>query len=269
MPIYFQITPKSLPLAIESIGSSWRQEPIHRPHGYPVYHWLKTIKGAGTIAIGQQHIRLGVGQGILIPPTLPHSYDSTGTWLTQFVTFNGTLETSIASIVGTSSYLFKESFFDNHYDHFIDDTITAYETDCLKPFDAAVDCFSFLLSLSKDQAMQEQAGNSVYQDIIEPAIRKIQSTFSHELSVGQLAQELFISPQYLTRLFTKYTGKSTQDYITDYRLNKAKEYLINSPHQTISTIASKCGYSSPSRFSETFRKKNKLTPSAFRKLRGS
>lgn len=52
MAIYFGLSPFDLPLTLESIGNHWAQETISRPEGYPLYHWLQTEQGSGTIEIG-------------------------------------------------------------------------------------------------------------------------------------------------------------------------------------------------------------------------
>ena len=51
----------------------------------------------------------------------------------------------------------------------------------------------------------------------------IHEHYSQELSVELLASIVFLSPDYLSRLFKKATGKSLYQYIRQFRMEKASE----------------------------------------------
>ena len=74
MSIYFRNTPVSAPFMFESLGNHWNQDNISRPDGYPYYHYLQTEKGTGRIEVNGKHYTLGANEGILIAPSVPHSY---------------------------------------------------------------------------------------------------------------------------------------------------------------------------------------------------
>ena len=42
MPIYFSNTLNREPFQFDSVGNHWMQESLHRPQGYPQYHYLQT-----------------------------------------------------------------------------------------------------------------------------------------------------------------------------------------------------------------------------------
>lgn len=87
----------------------------------------------------------------------------------------------------------------------------------------------------------------------------IEANFAQELSVEALAQQLHLSRSYFSSLFRRYFGKSPQQYLIDYRLQKASEFLLErgfTPGQT----ALACGYSSIFHFSRMFRKKFGVPP---------
>ena len=67
----------------------------------------------------------------------------------------------------------------------------------------------------------------------------------------------------LYRKVKKIMGYSVNDYIQSVRLKKAKQ-LLHDHELSISEIAYKVGYSSPSYFSTAFKSKYELTPSEFR-----
>lgn len=41
-----------LPIKVETIGYNHDQETVSRPQGYPLFHWLQTVRGEGRIVIG-------------------------------------------------------------------------------------------------------------------------------------------------------------------------------------------------------------------------
>ena len=66
-------------------------------------------------------------------------------------------------------------------------------------------------------------------------------------------------------LFKKETGKNFLEYVTELRIQKAKNYLIQTDYD-IAEIAASVGYGDLKYFSKLFRKNTGLSPSEFRKL---
>ncbi len=71
------------------------------------------------------------------------------------------------------------------------------------------------------------------------------------------------SREHLARSFKKYFGVSVTDYINDLRVNYASNLLINTNIPVID-ICFTCGFQSVSYFYRVFKKKNAVTPYAFR-----
>ena len=82
-------------------------------------------------------------------------------------------------------------------------------------------------------------------------------------TVGYIAQELNLSPVYLTGLLNVLTGKSTQQHIHDKLIEKAKEQL-STTDLSVSEIAYALGFEHPQSFSKLFKTKTALSPLAFR-----
>ena len=98
---------------------------------------------------------------------------------------------------------------------------------------------------------------------IEEIKTYIDKYYYTEINLGQLANKYFINSSYLSQLFKNKTGKKFTDYITNVRIEKAKELLIATNLKTYE-IAEVVGYSNPRYFSEVFVKYENHTPTQFR-----
>lgn len=82
--------------------------------------------------------------------------------------------------------------------------------------------------------------------------------------VKDLAMRLNISVAYLYQVFSKHAGKSPQLYLTEYRVQLAKDYL-KYENQTVKNIAYRLGFGSPNQFSSYFKLNVGMTPQEYRK----
>lgn len=111
-------------------------------------------------------------------------------------------------------------------------------------------------------------------------VRKIQSTKSisiiinyieknfaeKNMDINQISENTFLSPAYLCTYFKRETGKTINQYITDYRLNKATEFLMDKKYR-ISDVAGLVGYDD-NYFARIFKKKFGISPSEYRERFG-
>lgn len=84
-------------------------------------------------------------------------------------------------------------------------------------------------------------------------------------TVAYCGKELGISPNYLSDMLKKETGRSALDHIHSFIIDMAKTTLLNSP-ETVSEIAYKLGFDYPQYFSKLFKSKTGTTPAKFRSL---
>jgi AraC-like DNA-binding protein len=84
-------------------------------------------------------------------------------------------------------------------------------------------------------------------------------------SVEYCAKQLNVSPNYLTDLLKKETGKTTLEHIHLFLIEKAKNSLLNSSN-TISEIGYSLGFEYPQHFSNLFKSKTGFSPKEYRNL---
>ncbi len=84
----------------------------------------------------------------------------------------------------------------------------------------------------------------------------------------KIAEELGISPGYVSQLVNTVTGKNFASYINHFRVEAVKEMILDSEFDDYSLLAIglECGFSSKTTFHNSFKKVTGITPNAFRKL---
>ncbi len=99
--------------------------------------------------------------------------------------------------------------------------------------------------------------------IIVKATNYIYNNVKNNIKISELAKELEISEIYLYKLFKEYLAKSPQQFLNDYRIQAAKDYLVSS-YYSIQTISDELGYSSSNHFSKAFKNATGLSPNQWR-----
>lgn len=265
MPIYFRTTPVKEPYAFETLGNHWEQERVFRPAGHRFYHYLLTQEGCGQIVIqGKKHI-LNKGEGVLIAPFVSHSYAGISEkWITCFVTITGRMEGSIASILENRQVVFTNGEQGARISCIIEEMIRKYREfpAAVKPL--SVDCYRLLMEFTDNADTRDFAENPLYIKYVAPTIKEIETEYTSRLTVQELSRKVYITPQYLSRLFVQFLGCSTYEYLTNYRISKAKELLRYRQRMEIQHIAQQVGFEEASHFIAMFRKKVGVTPHRFR-----
>lgn len=85
-------------------------------------------------------------------------------------------------------------------------------------------------------------------------------------TVAYCGKEMGFSPNYLSDLLKKETGKNTSEHIHSYIVEKAKTELIQSK-VAVGQVAYDLGFEYPSHFSKLFKRETGMTPTEYRKCR--
>ena len=109
------------------------------------------------------------------------------------------------------------------------------------------------------------SGPSIRREILE-VIDYIGANYGKELSVERLASIVFLTPDYLSRLFKKSMGKSISQYIRQFRMEKARELLTGTNRKVID-IGEAVGYPNYSYFCQSFREYFGTSPERYRQER--
>lgn len=88
--------------------------------------------------------------------------------------------------------------------------------------------------------------------------------FSENIRLSDIAASVNLSPIYFHNIFSTSCGQSPHEYLTDYRIKKAKEMLWHSEN-SISLIAEACGLGCQQYMNQVFKKYLNITPGQYRK----
>ncbi|RCW41751.1 AraC family transcriptional regulator [Paenibacillus prosopidis] len=102
---------------------------------------------------------------------------------------------------------------------------------------------------------------------ISEVIRYINAHFADPLRLGALADQFFISPYYLSRMFKEITGFAFSDYVILTRIKEAQR-LLRESDRSITDIAAAVGFENFSHFGKTFKKITRISPRDYRKHYG-
>ena len=98
---------------------------------------------------------------------------------------------------------------------------------------------------------------------IKLAIQFITKNFNNNITLKDVADEVFLSQNYLSELFKKETGEGFYEFLSNYRVKRAKELLVTT-NLKIYEVAESVGYNDSITFGRAFKKITGTTPNNFR-----
>lgn len=92
----------------------------------------------------------------------------------------------------------------------------------------------------------------------------VKECYHQKINFSLVAQQHRISAADLTRLFLERTGLSPREYLTRYRIARAK-HLLTGTKLSVMEVGARVGYRDPSHFSNVFRQYEHVNPTEYRK----
>jgi len=117
--------------------------------------------------------------------------------------------------------------------------------------------------------LRENATVNKYDDVVREVMDYIEDNYADEdLSLNLVASHVNFSPNHLSMIFSQQTGNTFIKYLTDFRMNKAKE-MLRCTGKRSSVVSMEVGYKDPHYFSYLFKKTQGMTPTQYRNKKGS
>jgi two-component system response regulator YesN len=108
-----------------------------------------------------------------------------------------------------------------------------------------------------------EAGDEPNSYLVKKALAFVRSHYQEDIQLSQIAEEAFISPNYLSRIIRQETGHSFSDHLSQARLEKAVELLTSTTFK-VYQIGEDVGYANPRYFNDWFRKMTGMAPMEYR-----
>ncbi len=259
---------------------TWSMEPNRHEN----YEMVYMKKGFAVFEISGQQVELGPNDIVIIKPMQYHKFIVKSENGCEFIVLNFTFENRIN---GEHSQMPMEDFL-----NFVSSKETgSYITLKVSPKNEIVvlmnrilkeressepgsEFLNYLLIMELfvllSRALKMEWENSIkskspkLKELIGIAVNFIHNNFERDISLGDIAKFVFLSPSYFTRAFKEETGMSPINYLLKVRIERAKELLADTGLK-ISDIALNVGFSNQQRFNEMFKKYAGLTPLQYRK----
>lgn len=110
---------------------------------------------------------------------------------------------------------------------------------------------------------QSSKGMSNERHDVEMVKNYIYKNYGSDLSLDKLAEYVYMTPSYLSSIFKKTTNMGINNFIKNYRMEKARDMLENT-NIRIKDIGNRVGYTNISYFCQSFREFYGLTPEKYR-----
>lgn len=96
--------------------------------------------------------------------------------------------------------------------------------------------------------------------IIEQITAYMETHYKEKISLDQIADNMYLSSYYISKLFKSETGDTPINYLISLRMKKAKEMLDEQPERSIQSVAADVGYEDAYHFSKLFKKYYGISP---------
>ena len=273
-----------LPVIIQTIeriqDSTWSMEPNRHDN----YDMVYMYKGYAVVEISGQNVEMGPNDIVIIKPMQYHKLivksESGCEFIVLYFTFENRINGEHAQIPAEDFLNFVSNKGESPYISLKvspKNEIVVLLNRILKERKSSEPGSEFLnyllimeLFVLLSRALKMEWENSVklksskLKELIDISINYIHNNFERDISLGDIAKYVFLSPSYFTRAFKEQTGMSPISYLLKIRIERAKEMLVDTGLK-ISDIALSVGFSNQQRFNEMFKKYAGLTPLQYRK----
>lgn len=248
------------PFILELAGISWcdGSYKIYRSCS-PIWVLEQVIQGTGTVVIDGVPQSVSAGDCYLLPLGTPHQYfsDSENPWVKIFMNVRGQLPAAIFSVYGlTGQTVFRQAKLERLFEQF-------YHLAGSKQPDLQTLC-----SIKLHQICAQLGKLNDYSSKISPEAAAMKSyldqNISELVSISQLANQIYRSPDYASKLFRKTYGITPYAYLLQQKIQLACR-LLQSTALPVQEISSRLGYEDAHYFSGLFHRYMGVSPSDYRK----
>lgn len=227
--------------------------PMFHPHGELIY----VIRGSVDVTVDGVDYRLCAGDGAVIFPYLPHSYERAPDAQVCLLLFDPSATVFDNTLLAKKPVSCRVS--ENRLYPLVDRALDMLRLGRRKTAMAYLNAaLGELLECLELEDRDGPSGNMTVQ-----LLSYCEAHFGEDITVQKIADALYISPSYVSKLFSKKLKTGFREYINDLRIHKAQT-LLKESEQKILQIMEICGFRNQSSFNRVFREKCGLSPKQYR-----
>lgn len=135
----------------------------------------------------------------------------------------------------------------------------------LEQFENMSQLEAWLMELIGECIDTDKRSDANAKDKVKQAIAYINANYNKEMTITSIAERFGMSSNYFSAVFKREMNQSAVNYITDLRVQKARELLLNTK-ESVADIAAQVGYEDSQYFFRVFKKTTGVTPLQFRRV---
>lgn len=225
--------------------------------------------GRGVFQVGSTTHHLEKGQGFLICPEIVTYYqaDLENPWVYTWIGFHGLKAEMYLQQAGLTSEtpIFKYDK-DEYIDQCFKDMVSTKAL--LKSREIRLTGLLYIFLSQLIEINRESSFADLYEnrreEYVKKAIQFIGMNYYRKISVQEIARHLGLDRSYFCTIFKRALNMPPQEFLVNYRVNKACELMKNNS-LTIGDISRSVGYDDPLLFSKMFTKIKGISPRKYRK----
>lgn len=224
------------------------------------------LSGHGTYFVTGATHPIGPGDGFLIRPGELTFYqaDEEDPWTYLWVNFQGSAADAYLARCGLDrDHLTFHCGYGGELLACVDEMLSHDAAGNDSEFFLQGCLYRFFGLLAKSANLPCPRGVVTGSEYVNQVVAYISAHFHEEITVAGMAAVVNLNRSYLTTLFQNTLHMSPQQFLTMFRMTRAKELLIHTGF-SVAEIGRSCGYSNPLSFSKAFKKESSFTPSDYR-----
>lgn len=119
------------------------------------------------------------------------------------------------------------------------------------------------LGRSSMRKLEQERPGGLPEATLRRALDYVSDNLAEDLTLAEIAREVYMSPYHFSRMFKLSTGLSPHQYVMHQRVEQAKA-LLKHTDLPVSVVAQEVGFASPSHFAQQFRRFVGVSPRSFR-----
>ncbi len=234
---------------------------LGQPFFHAVYRIHLITKGSGVVIINSKKHKLSCGSIFISHPGYMFEIEATDDFEYMYISFMGA---GVDSLLDNLQISMSEPVYDN-FEHMIDFWESSIKRISLSNSHLlAESVLLYTLSYINNDSTNPVAKNNslkLFEDIVEYTDMHYRDA---DMCIKKVAEHFSYTEKYLSSVFKKHMNLGFNEYMHQMRLQYAIRLMENNIN-SISSIASLCGYNDPLYFSKVFKKHTGMSPSKYLK----